>query len=89
MLPVTDGCTESQFPLVPKAVLVCWYDVIGTSSYDYRASVTHPPRCVSRANLPSDPGEKCACSDLFDPDEMIPSVIVATASTAPVSSNCP
>jgi hypothetical protein len=29
-LGVANGCTESQFPLVLKAVLVCWYDVIGT-----------------------------------------------------------
>jgi hypothetical protein len=29
-LSVANGRTESQFPLVPKAVLVCWYDVVGT-----------------------------------------------------------
>jgi hypothetical protein len=40
-------------------------------------------------NLPSDPGKKCACSGLFDPDETMPCLIVATASAAPVSSNCP
>ncbi|MCK1515197.1 hypothetical protein IVB22_22135 [Bradyrhizobium sp. 190] len=30
MIELTNGRTESQFPLVPKAVLVCSYDVIGT-----------------------------------------------------------
>ena len=37
----------------------------------------------------ANPREKCAGSGLFDPDEMIPCLIVATASAAPVSSNCP
>jgi hypothetical protein len=72
MLRVADGCTERQFPLVPCAVLVCSYDVIGTRCYDCRVSVTHSPRSVLWANLPSDPREKCACSGLFDPDELIP-----------------
>jgi hypothetical protein len=53
MLPVTDGCTERQFPLVPEAVLVCSYGVIGTQCYDERASVTHSPSGV----LVSEPSE--------------------------------
>ena len=43
MLRVTDGCTERQFPLVPQAVLVCSYDVVGTRFSDCRVSVTHSP----------------------------------------------
>jgi hypothetical protein len=61
MLRVVDGCTERQFPLVPWAVLVCSYDVIGTRCCDYRVSVTHSPCRVLCANLPSDPRVKCAC----------------------------
>ena len=39
MLRVANGCTERQFPLVRRAVLVCSYDVIGTRCCDYRVSV--------------------------------------------------
>jgi hypothetical protein len=39
MLRVVNGCAERQFPLVPRAVLVCSYDVIGTRCYDYRVTV--------------------------------------------------
>jgi hypothetical protein len=34
MLRVANGCTVRQFPLVPWAVLMCSYDVIGTRIYE-------------------------------------------------------
>jgi hypothetical protein len=88
MLRTVNGCTESQFPLVPKAVLVCSYDDIGTVVI-IASLFTHSPCRVLRGRFfRAIPEEECARSALFDPVEMISCLIVVTASAAPVSSNC-
>jgi hypothetical protein len=66
MLRVANGCTERQFPLVPQAVLLCSYDVIGTQCCDYRVSVTAfaVPRFVRESSERSQ--REMRLSGLFD-----------------------
>jgi hypothetical protein len=74
-LGVANGRTESQFPLVPKAVLVCSYDVIGTIAI--AASLLRIRRAAFCERESRTINENAPCSGLCDPDEMIPRLIVA------------
>jgi hypothetical protein len=84
-LSVANGRTESQFPFVPQAVLMCSYDVVGTVAI--AASLLRIRRAAFCARESRPINENALCSGLCDPDEMIPCLIVAITSAAPCSSN--